>query len=103
MYEKIDFGTIGIKIGDIITFTLNGEKAKVVSGDGTPGNGGNLLNGNVAGYDGLVSITVATKKLAGSDYTEGMDVFSFWSCKGKTLRELHEENKQQFINTKGEL
>lgn len=70
---KIDFGTIGIKIGDTINFIRDPSITyKVGSGNGTPDNGGTLLIDEDNGS--LSSITVITKKLMGKDFNTDMDV-----------------------------
>lgn len=39
-----DFGTIGLKIGDKITFNKGNKQFIVASGNGTPGNGSTLVS-----------------------------------------------------------
>ncbi len=85
---EIDFGTIGLKIGDEITFRGNKRKFLVSSGNGTPGNGGTLVrypNGD------LYSLRLITRKLMGDDFKEEMDIFELWICEGKTLRQIYRD------------
>lgn len=94
MNEKIDFGTIGVKIGDTITFEPCKKEYLVGSGTGVPGNGGTLIqweNGE------LRSIRNATRILMGNDFNEESDLFTMWTFKGHTLRELHELNQGRGI------
>ena len=88
MNDKIDFGTIGVKIGDIIVFKNTKNKYKVGSGAGVPGNGGTLIQW---GTEGLRSIKSATRQLMGTEYKEEADLFSMWTFNGRTLRDLHEK------------
>jgi len=91
--EKIDFGTIGIKIGDKITFKYTGEVFLVASGNGTPGNGGTMVKYKNINGIGLYSLRLMTRIIMGGIIPEEIDIFSLWTYKGKTLRSLHEENK----------
>jgi len=88
MNDKIDFGTIGVKIGDMIVFEPQKKEYNVGSGDGTPGNGGTLIQWET---EGLRSIKSATRHLMGTDYREEADLFSMWTFNGRTLRDLHEK------------
>lgn len=90
MNEKIDFGTIGIKIGDIIVHEHTENEYKVGSGAGVPGNGGTLIQWKIGE---LRSIRSATKILMGNDFNEESDLFNMWTFKGRTLREIHEQNQ----------
>lgn len=90
MNDKIDFGTIGLKIGDIIIFELTKKKYIVSSGNGIPGNGGTLIQW---GTEGLRTIKSATRYLMGPEYIEEADLFSMWSYNGRTLRDLSPKNR----------
>ena len=92
MDEKIDFGTIGVKIGDIITFQGNDTLFSVTSGNGTPGNGGTLIGYADYSIVGSFSIRYLTKRLLGVELTDDIDVFELWSYKGRTLRSIYNEN-----------
>ena len=86
---KIDFGTIGLVIGDEIIFRDGKIRRKVCSGGG-----GTLvsLKGYVqdTGIPHLCSLAIFT-----SDYInqpidiKNNDVFSMWFFKGKSLLEIH--------------
>lgn len=89
MNSKIDFGTIGVKIGDTIIFEHTKTKYIVGSGEGTPGNGGTLI---IWETEGLRSIKSATRHLMGTEYNEDLDLFSLWTFKGQTLRDLYKKN-----------
>lgn len=90
LFQKIDFGTIGIKINDIIYFKENPEIwFKVGSGKGTPNNGGTLLIDN---HDkGLISLRLATKNILGEGFNPDSDIFDLWTFRGTTLRDLYNE------------
>jgi hypothetical protein len=92
MNDNIDFGTIGVKIGDTIVFEGNKNKYKVGSGAGVPGNGGTLIQWATGE---LRSIKSATRILMGDDFSEESDLFSMWTFKGRTLRELHDQNRER--------
>lgn len=98
MYDKIDFGTIGIRIDDVIVFESNKKKYKVASGIGVPGNGGCLIQCTENGIQSLMSIKVVTKKLMGHEYDEECDLFSLWTYNGHTLRALYNKNKLLYEN-----
>ena len=85
--NKIDFGTIGIKIGDRITFQNNSQVFLVASG-----NGGTLIKHEKMKGLGLFSLKLITRRLMGGIIPEEVDIFSLWTYKGKTLRSLHERN-----------
>lgn len=89
---KIDFGTIGIKIGDTINFIRDPSITyKIGSGNGTPDNGGTLLIDEDNGS--LSSITVITKKLMGKDFNTDLDIFELWLYKGETLRTMNSKKR----------
>jgi len=92
MDEKIDFGTIGIKIGDIITFQGNDTLFSVASGRGIPGNGGTLIRYADERILMSFSIRYLTKRLLGTELPDDIDVFELWSYKGRTLRSIYDEN-----------
>jgi len=91
MNDKIDFGTIGVKIGDILVFEHTKRKYIVGSGDGVPGNGGSLIRWET---EGLRSIKSATRHIMGSMYSEEADLFIMWTFNGRTLRDLHEKSEK---------
>ena len=96
MHEKIDFGTIGIKIGDIITFQPANEKYMVGSGNGTPGNGGTLLIDPK--NKSLSSLLFVTKYLLDEEFNYNIDIFQLWYYKGQSLRALHNYNLKNVTN-----
>ena len=75
MQEKIDFGTVGVKIGDIIKFQGNDIFFEVASGNGTPGNGGTLIRYADGSIIGSFSIRYLTRRLMKTELTEDIDVF----------------------------
>ena len=97
MNDTIDFGTIGLKIGDTIIFEPSKSEYKVGSGTGVPGNGGTLIQWETGI---LRSIKSATGALMGKEFNEDSDLFSLWTFKGRTLRELHENNSIRKIKGK---
>ena len=94
MNIKIDFGTIGIKIGDIITFEPLKKEFKVGSGAGVPGNGGTMIYWREEGNHELASLRYATRFLMKDAFREDADIFKLWTYNGQTLREIHERNMQ---------
>lgn len=92
MTQKIDFGDVGVKIGDEIVLTQRPDVEIVVgSGAGVPGNGGTLVYYKDRRTEGLFSITLMTKKLLGDEFPPDADIFSLWTYNGRTLRELYNE------------
>jgi len=90
MNNRIDFGDIGIKIGDEIVFDKQPEIVFVVcSGNGTPGNGGTLIRPKHSTENLNSSIKYITKRLLGDRFTEDLDIFKLWSHKGETLRSIY--------------
>lgn len=89
MVKEIDFGDIGIKIGDEIVFIPSDEVFNVCSGDGTPGNGGTLISKKDDHV--LFTIKSITKKLLGDSYSEDIDVFSLFKFSGKNLRDIYND------------
>ena len=62
MQGKINFGAIGIGIGESIVFIASGEQFMVASGDGTQENGGTLLAYPNGSGKGLFGLEYTTKK-----------------------------------------
>ncbi|MBM2817133.1 MAG: hypothetical protein HW421_3895 [Ignavibacteria bacterium] len=88
---RIDFGSVNLKIGDIITFKDEKHKAKVASGDGNPNhNCGTMLQCE----DGACSITYYTKRILKYPLEEDEDVWSLWFYEGKSLREIFLERQK---------
>jgi len=94
-FIKIDFGIIGLKIGDVIFFKPSNKEFKVGSGNGTPGNGGCLLQWEDQEFQGLMSIRLATKKLINRDSINDTELLRFWTFNGKTLRNLYDFSKNR--------
>mgnify|MGYP001337758442 CR=1 FL=1 len=92
MNIKTDFGTIGIKIGDIITFEPLKKEFKVGSGDGVPGNGGTMIYWREEGNHELASLRYATRYLMKEAFQEDADIFALWTYNGQTLRDIHKRN-----------
>lgn len=91
--EGIHFGTIGLKIGDRIRFRNDNIYFIVSSGEGTPNNGGTLVRGQNWTRNELWSLRLATRRLLGAKFHDGIDAWSYWSYKGKTLREIYESKR----------
>ncbi len=90
----IDFGTLGLKIGDEISFKPTGEIFHVGSGNGTPGNGGTLIRLTVPDSKSgcsLFSIRAMTRSLRDGDLPYDLDVYQLWTYQGKTLLEIYEQ------------
>ncbi|MBS3810108.1 MAG: hypothetical protein KGY38_08145 [Desulfobacterales bacterium] len=86
--EDIDFGDIGLKIGDEIVFKENKQVLVVGSGRGIPGNGGSLVHypccpGN------LFTLRLMTKSLLGQKYAQEIDIWQLWEYQDKTLRDRY--------------
>jgi hypothetical protein len=97
--ENIHFGLIGIKIGDIIEFMPTGDKFKVASGNGTPQNGGTLVENKKVLGTVLFDIKSATRRLLGERFDEEVDLWETWEFEGKSLRELYEGREKPMITT----
>jgi hypothetical protein len=99
-FMRIDFGDVGLKIGDTINFVEKPEIIFIVgSGDGTPGNGGSLIRYKNRKKIGSYSIRYMTKKLLKlENLPEDIDVWEYWTHRGKTLRQIYNErvNKDEF-------
>lgn len=86
------FGLIGISIGDHIVFAETGQEFVVTSGEGAPGNGGELIS--PVPFDGVnYSIRVITRRLLEERWTDDVDVWALWKYRRYTLRELFELRK----------
>ena len=60
--NKIDFGYIGVKIGDVLEYKNNTDITCIVaSGKGIPGNGGTLVK--YQGIDGACSLRYMTGRI----------------------------------------
>lgn len=94
MNNKIDFGSIGIKIGDIITYEPLKKEFKVGSGAGVPGNGGTLIYWPEEGNHELASLRYATRYLMKNEFHEDADIFILWTYNGETLRNIHNRNTE---------
>lgn len=91
--KRIHFGTLGLKIDDKIRFIPTGKVFRVGSGNGTPGNGGTLIQ-NPGHGRGLYSIRLMTRLLMKADeLQDDFDVYKQWEYNGKTLREIFEFKK----------
>ncbi len=92
MDTHIDFGHIGLRIGDAIQFDQRPEIRFIVgSGNGRPGQSGTMVqfkNGRETGY---FSLRYMTRKLMGYRFKEDQDIFELWSHRGKTLRAIYNE------------
>jgi hypothetical protein len=89
----IDFGTLGLKIGDEVCFKPTGEIFHVGSGDGTPGNGGTIIQTSEPDSNGcsLFSIRAMTSRLRDGNLPYELDVYQLWTYRGKTFREIYED------------
>ena len=91
--EKTDFGTIGLKIGDVITFTRNNQNF-IVTTEG----GGTLVCYDKEHKPRTVfwqqySLKCMTRWLIG-DEADAVDIFELWEYEDKTLRTIHDANKK---------
>jgi hypothetical protein len=84
--EKIDFGVLGLKIGDQISFCQTGEEFVVASGNGTPGNGGTLVLAPMFFPEGPCSLALLTKRLLGG--APALDVLALWKWQDLFLNHL---------------
>ena len=86
----IDFGTLGLKIGDEICFKPTGEMFHVGSGNGTPGNGGTIIHASEPDSKGCskFSIRALTRLLRNGNLPYELDVYALWTYRGKTFREI---------------
>ena len=86
--RELDFGDIGVKIGDEIVFTKTSQKFIVASGKGIPSNGGTLV-----GYPDenreYYSLQYMTRRLMQNDFDERLDIWNLWAFEGKTLRSIY--------------
>ena len=101
----IDFGTLGLKIGDEICFKPTGEIFHVGSGNGTPGNGGTLIRlprPEPRSGGSLFSIRALTRLLRDGNLPYELDVYDLWTYKGKTFREIYEgiEKIEQIVKNR---
>lgn len=87
--EKIHFGTLGLKTGDMITFIPTGEDICVASGEGIPDNGGMLVRFPDNRDDVSYSIRAMTRRLAGDRFNEDADVWRLWQYQDEDLRSRH--------------
>lgn len=92
MDNNIHFGTIGLKIGDKITFRDDNDVFVVSSGNGTPDNGGSLVSYEDGREEGLFSLRFMTRMLLGDEFSDQTDIWNYWKHQGRTLREIFEES-----------
>ncbi len=93
MSDMIDFGDVGIKIGDVIVFAATGDKFVVCSGEGVPGNGGTLVKYADSSLSGLHSIRSLARKLMGDSFSEEVDVFEKFRFNSESLRKIYNEKR----------
>jgi hypothetical protein len=96
--DGIHFGTIGIKIGDKISFEGNEDVFIVSSGDGTPDNGGTLVYYEdkrelyrFRPLDNMTERLMGIENIQCIEDIEGLDLWSLWFYKGKSLRSIYDE------------
>jgi len=85
--ENINFGVLGFKIGEIITFKPTGERVFIASEGG-----GTLVTEIITDEETtrvLSSLKVMTKKLKKIEADE--DIFNLWYKNDKSLRAIYEE------------
>ena len=92
IHEKMDFGTVGIKIGDKVSFKDSDIGFLVASGNGTPGNGGTMVKYEDRREIGGFSLLYMTRRLLGGIIPEKTDIFELWTYKDETLRSIHNRN-----------
>lgn len=91
----IDFGTIGLKIGDKITFNKGNKLFLVASGKGIPGNGGTLVC-YPGRYDGnMFTLHCITHRLMGNEYSKAEDIYELWEYRGETLRSIYNNKRRR--------
>ncbi|MEI6090827.1 MAG: hypothetical protein WCR42_10275 [bacterium] len=95
--NRINFSTIGLKIGDEILFENDPKQAfDVGCGDGNP-----RYRGSQVLYkedtSGSFSLKLVTRKLMGEKFNDEIDIFEPWTYKGHTLRAIFEENKAKWV------
>ena len=92
METHIDFGHLGLRVGDALQFDPRPAIRFVVgSGDGTPGKSGTLIQYRDGRETGYFSLRVMTRRLMGHRFKEDQDIFELWSYRGKTLRAIYNE------------
>jgi len=89
--NRIDFGTVGLGMGEEIVFTPTGFTCMVGSGIGIPGNGGSLVK--VLEKRGeRWSIRAMTRQLLGDELASDLDPWALWEHQGETLRSRYERH-----------
>jgi hypothetical protein len=90
--SEINFGSIGLKIGDLITITGNGQEF-IVASEG----GGTLIRY----YDDeprtpflqLFSLRRMTRMLINDEIDHVPDIFELWQHEGRSLRNIFQQNQ----------
>ena len=86
---ELEFGVLGLRIGDEIVFAPTGTVCTVCSGAGVPGNGGTLV-AIAEQSGGLYSLRAASRLLLGDSLEPTVDIWSLWTHEGCSLRRIHE-------------
>lgn len=97
MAQGEHFGLIGLKIGDEIYYKPHPKIVVYVSaGDGSKEGGARLVKHDLYGDDDdHYSLRLLTRRLMNLErLPDDFDCWACWMHKGKTLRELIEENKK---------
>ena len=94
--NKIDFGSVGLRIGDEIRFIHSSDERFVVTcGIGIPGDGGTFVKPFKKQEESVnYSLKGMTKRLLKVSVLPDVDIWQMWEYKGKNLRTIYEENKQ---------
>ena len=90
MNQREHFGMIGLKIGERIKFRDCEDVFIVSSGNGTPDNGGTLVRREKSRKKNYYySLRSMTRRMLGlGELPEQIDIWSYWSNEGATLREM---------------
>ncbi len=95
--EEIDFGTIGLKIGDVITFIRNNQNFIVTTEGGSSLICYDKENEPRTVFWQQYTLKCMTRGLIG-DEVDVVDIFELWEHEGKTLRSIHNKN-QEFLKS----
>ncbi|MBN1461457.1 MAG: hypothetical protein JXA57_18165 [Armatimonadetes bacterium] len=89
MAYPIDFGSLGLDIGDVIVHVSGPRRYVVCSGRRPPGIGGGTLLRPVDGPGNILySLRCMTRRIEGQP-TENDDIWLRWLYRGQTLRAIH--------------
>lgn len=92
--HNIHFGTLGLKIGDEITYIKDDTKFIVSSGNGTPENGGTMIRYHGDDSNHHYSLRYMSRRLMGDEFDETKDIFELWAYEGETLTKIWRKKQQ---------